>query len=249
VNRYRHLAATVLILLGLAVAMVVTDGATWGGEPSGCVAAADCSCEAFRSGGFAVQPTNTVSSLGFVAVGLAILWGVGRRGGKGEILTVAYGMAVVGIGVGSALFHGTVTSWGGWADLVGVYALLSLIIAINVSAPSRRTALVLFGGSATALAALQIPLHQGTGKYVLGVLVVGAVASEVVLEGTGRDRRWLLGAAVLLAAAFAIWSSSRTGAAWCEPRSLLQGHGVWHLGAAAAVGLLYRYLRPELVEN
>ena len=62
-------------MIVLSVAMVVTEAASWPGADSGCVAQEDCYCEAFRDDGFAVQPVNTASNLGFVLVGLVVLWG------------------------------------------------------------------------------------------------------------------------------------------------------------------------------
>ncbi len=43
-----------------------------------------------------------------------------------------------------------------------------------------------------------------------------------------------------------VWASSRTGGPWCDPESLLQGHAVWHVAAAVAVGLLYRGGQTDL---
>lgn len=234
----------------LAVAMVVTEAATWVGAESGCVAEADCYCEAFRADGFAAQPVNTASNLGFVLVGLAVLWTIGKRSAADELLAVSYGVVAVGLGIGSALFHGTITDWGGWADLVSMYTFISLYIAINIGEwrqLAASTTLALFAIAAGALAVVQVPLDQGAGKYLFGGLVAVALATE--LRVGGRDKRWLIAAMTMFGGSFVIWNLSRTGAAWCDPNSLLQGHAAWHLGSAATVWLLFRYLEPTLVKR
>ena len=44
--------------------------------------------------------------------------------------------------------------------------------------------------------------------------------------------------------AFAIWNASK---AWlCQPRSLVQGHAIWHLLGAVSAYFLYRYYASEL---
>ena len=43
--------------------------------------------------------------------------------------------------------------------------------------------------------------------------------------------------------AFAIWNASQHGL--CDPRSLLQGHAVWHLLGAASAYLLFRLWASE----
>lgn len=73
------------------------------------------------------------------------------------------------------------------------------------------------------------------------VLLGEALLTPVVRRARGRPalapagRRSVAWAApVLLAAAGAAYLTGRSGSAWCSPESLLQGHGLWHLLAAAA---------------
>ena len=72
----------------------------WPGEPSACIAAGDCSCEAFSEGPV-VQPVNTLSSLVFVVAGFALL----LRATAGRLLSRVYAVLVMFLGVGSAAFH------------------------------------------------------------------------------------------------------------------------------------------------
>jgi hypothetical protein len=234
-------------LAALAIAMVVTDAASWGGEPAGCAAAGNCDCEAVRQEGFAAQPANTVSNLGLVAVGAAVVWSAQRRG-RGGLLAVAYGVAVFGLGVGSALFHGTATSWGGWADLVPILFYLSLLGAVGTGGLRQwdaRTVVLVAAAAGCLLAAVQVPL--GSGKLIAAGLGVTIVGVEWANRGRDRDVRWLAAALGVLGISAGLWAVSRS--TWCDPRALLQAHGLWHLGAAVAAGLGYLYLRPALVRS
>lgn len=77
-------------------------------------------CERISDGPFR-EPINTLSNLGFMFVGLYILYKLTNEKSFNEFsginkITVTYGVAVVYLGPGSMMMHGTNTEWGGWAD-------------------------------------------------------------------------------------------------------------------------------------
>ncbi len=77
-------------------------------------------CERISDGPFR-EPINTLSNLGFMFVGLYILYKLTYEKSFNEFsginkITVTYGVAVVYLGPGSMMMHGTNTEWGGWAD-------------------------------------------------------------------------------------------------------------------------------------
>ncbi len=45
--------------------------------------------------------------------------------------------------------------------------------------------------------------------------------------------------------AFAIWLTGRPGNPWCNPDSLVQAHGIWHLLSALATWCFFKFLRTE----
>ncbi len=251
--------------------MALVGEGGWPGGRSGCVEAGGCDCEAVGAGLLA-QPANTLSALGFVLVGLAILAGIGgvrdrvtlhpargtpMRATSGYPATFA-AVAIL-LGFGSAALHASMTTWGGWLDLVAMHALMVLLLTYNLGRiyrwPFRRFLATMIGASA-ALAVIQWPLDNGLGKYIFGGLIVLTLATEAALAGrlgrwsagtpVARDRRWLWAALLAYGAGTVIWSISRSDGLLCAPGSLLQGHALWHLVAAAVIGLVYLYLRSEV---
>ena len=108
----------VYILLGLTGSLFYFETAQ---EPIGSISGW---CERV-SGGIFREPSNALSNLGFMVVGLLILKTLtaDERGPKEENtfiglnrLSVLYASAVIYLGPGSMLMHGTHTEWGGWAD-------------------------------------------------------------------------------------------------------------------------------------
>lgn len=257
---HRHLWASVAIIAALVAGIVAVGVDGWPGEPSGCIEAGDCYCEAF-TGGLIEQPANTLSNLAFVAVGLwVIAQARSRRGGSGLIATdpgVAnlYGWIAVGLGLGSMLFHGSMTEWGGWADLVSMYLFITFFLLYELRRLLGRTGTWMLGWWVVvnlALAAFQWVANNGIGKFIFGALIVATLAANrrvVRSPDVVRDERFFWAGLGTYVAGNVIWMLSRTGAPLCEPASLLQGHALWHITSAAAVGLFFLYLRSEQSEH
>ena len=83
------------------------------------------------SGGIFREPINTLSNLGFMVVGLYILYQLTNETSFNEFsglnkITILYGITVVYLGPGSMMMHGTNTEWGGWADNLSMVMYISI---------------------------------------------------------------------------------------------------------------------------
>jgi len=86
------------------------------------------------------EPTNTVSNLAFVFVGLYILWlaQYDPIDGKPSLSTrswflIMYGISCTAVGVGSFAMHGFNTPWGGWMDVTGMIMYITMPVFYNFS--------------------------------------------------------------------------------------------------------------------
>jgi hypothetical protein len=178
-------------------------------------AAADC--ETIGSG-FLGQPVNTLTTIGLVVVGLLI---VIRRRDRRWV-----GVALAATGIGSFLFHGPMPSGSEWAHDVTLAWLLAVVAGGGTrwERPSRIPALVALG--------VLFALAPATGDPVaVGLTFVALISLPL------RDRSAATLAPLALLAAVAVYGrAGATGGPLCEPDSLLQPHGIWHLGASIAVG-------------
>jgi hypothetical protein len=184
-------------------------------------AAADC--EAISSQWWG-QPVNTATALAFLVAAVVVFTRTGKR-------TIA--LALVLTGVGSLLFHGPMPPFAEWAHDV---SLTWLIVVITTSGTRWERA----GGWASLLGlALLIALVPALGDPVaVGLSVIGAL--RLLRIGNTLARVGL----VVLAMAGIVGRLSATGGPWCRPDSWIQGHGLWHLGAATAVVFL-ALARPQ----
>ena len=175
-------------------------------------------CEAIRPGWLA-QPANAASCLSFVAAGAWLWRRLGRRGSTSPEAALFCGL-VAANGIGGIAFHGPGDRASHWLHdtaLVGTFAAM---------AASRAPV----GAAATALAGTALAVRP-TATNVASVVGVAAVAGA---ETRARRRPRARTGLVLLTAA-AVNAVSRTGGPCCRPRSLLQGHALWHVLNAVAL--------------
>jgi hypothetical protein len=194
------------------------------------------------------QPANTLSSGAFTVLGLWLVRRALQTRSSEMALEVAYGCALAGVGIGSIAFHGPMPPGARWLHDVTIATVPAIVAARNLGAfsnwPVRRVlvaAALIIGivGTATAVAA-------GVGIALTGVVGGTAVITEIVLVRRGRRRlsprmtRLLILTVALLAGAGVINLLGRTDGPLCDPDSVVQGHGAWHLLTAGGL-MLYGY--------
>ncbi len=207
-------------------------------------------CERLRSGLLA-QPVNTVSSLVFLLVGLWIVVR-GRRAAGHRVQLAVYGVAVASNAVGGLLFHGLQTPGARWVHDVCILSVLLFIIAFDAARFLGRTTAWTIRGFLAALAGLGLVLalvpditfglYGGLG-VAMGVLELVDYRRQLpVIQAEGLTARWMarLGVLVALALGATAYLVGRSGSPFCGPGSVIQWHAVWHVLAAAAMGL-YAY--------
>jgi hypothetical protein len=259
-----------IALAAVALALAALGGfalAGWPGEPNGCLQTFGCFCEAPRPG-LVRQPANTFSNVGFIAVGLGIAWEAGRRRARGGAPSagdppIARGflpglcaVVVALLGPGSMALHGSLTRWGGQADVLSMYLWAALALAYAALRAARLSSgafAALFAGLCAVLAWTKFRVAFSS-DVIFGLLVGGFAAGEAIVwrrrRDLAQDRRWLALSGALFGAAFALWlPSRRPDGPLCDPHSLLQGHAAWHLLCAAATAAIWLYWRSERTER
>lgn len=161
------------------------------------------------------QPVNSATTIAFVLGGVIVML-------RTEHTWV--GIASIATGVGSFLFHGPMPPYGEWVhDLT--LAWLLLVVASNGRSWERWARIP---GLVIVSALIAIP---GAGDPVGVALAALAIVLLLMQDRSART----LGPLALLAVVAVIGRLGATGGPFCDPNSLWQSHGLWHLGAAVAV--------------
>ncbi len=195
-------------------------------------------------GGLLAQPTNAISSLSYVVVGGAIAWSV-RRSWRANTGSLAYAACVAAIGVGSVAFHGPQTS--GSQIMHDLPILITALFILNhdlvLLRPVARGELATFVG-ASAVATIVAVLVQASVPPLTGVVLGGVAIAEWLIYrrrlrpiDSGRQRRLYLTIVVVAAVAGASWLLGRSNSPACQPGSVLQVHGLWHVISAGLFAL------------
>jgi hypothetical protein len=239
--------ATVLSTTGSPSAVSSFSWAGW--RPATCMPDA-CFCERVRDGAIR-QPVNTWSNLAFFLSGLAVVaFGgldrlVGSRSGRLNpmrthfVYPAVLGVATALIGLGSFIYHSSMTFVGQSMDVISIYLLLGFMLVYNLSR-ARAEAM-----SGRVFVALYLLLNAGL------ALILAILATEVVIRRTRRpamSQPLFYAALTSLALACFAWILDVTRVI-CWPDSWFQAHAVWHVLTATAAGLVYFYFRSENAVN
>ena len=254
--RQLEIAAGYTVLAGSLVTwLLMAFGPDWSVYAPASCTATRCFCEMPRIGNLVLQPANGWSSLGFVFAGLLMI--VLARASDWEsamtpVAATAFGVTAIIVGLGSVLLHATLTLWGQFFDVLGMYLVGSFLLVSGMSRWLRipdRSAIAFYVLLCAALVVMLI-VQPELRRWLFAVVLILAIVVELVFARPRRPgvllRFYLLGILVN-AVAFAIWNLDQHGIA-CMPSSLIQGHAAWHLLGAVSIWLTFSYYRSERPE-
>jgi hypothetical protein len=194
------------------------------------------------------EPQNAWSNLAYVLAGALI--GAHFRGR----LLRGVALAMIGVGIGSFLYHASASGtlravdvgamywlfghlallalaslrprFAAWCERWAVSLTCGLLVASMAVTPRR-------GVSVWGIKPFDISLVTGTAALVLAA----ALLARAVHARRWSAWAWPAGSAILFAFAAALQIGDRAGG-WCwNPHAVLQGHALWHLLSATASGL------------
>ena len=194
--------------------------------------------------GLLAQPANTLSSLAYVLAGVLLLGRAAATRPGARMAPAVYAVTVIGVGIGSASFHGPMPAWGRFGHDLSIAAVLAFVIGYDVafaSGASTNAGLAMFATITTACAVV-LAVSPDADNALDAVLITGAVIAEIGASrsaagrATPAGRLWLLIVSVVAIGAL-LDALGRTDAPLCEPDSPLQLHALWHVLTALVLWL------------
>ena len=176
-------------------------------------------------------------------------------------MSLLFGVACCYLGLGSGLFHASLTRWGQQLDVGSMYAPLLACIAINVGryCPSHfrvnsgsripvwplLASLVVLGSYLLYHYKWSMSSGQVLPIHILIVVVfalVDCIPDRSKIDPRTLNRRWLFVGMVALVLAV-LFRQLDVARKFGTPESAIQGHALWHLLTALALGSMYLYYR------
>lgn len=238
----------------VTIALLNLIGPDWSRfAPASCTAT-KCFCEMPRTGALLLQPANSISSFGYVFVGLLMILMARSRewiSGFPPLAASVLGLAAVIVGIGSVLLHATLTLRGQFFDVLGMYLIGGFFLVSALAKwrhiPDRR-AMVHYALLCAVLVAILYALPE-VRRWLFAVVLLAAIILELVFARPRRSHvrtGYYVAGLIANIVAFTIWNLDQNGQL-CAPDSLLQGHAVWHLLGAVAMWFAFLYYRSERV--
>jgi Ceramidase len=219
--------------------------------PATCTATR-CFCELPRTDALIVQPANSWSSYGYAFAGfLIILLSQSKNWTSGfhPQAAAVFGLTAIFVGLGSVLLHATLTLWGQFFDVMGMYLTSGFMLVSAIARwrdSSARGAVALYLAVVGALLVV-LYLVPEVRRSLFAVVLIAAITLELIFA---RPRRlavrlsYYLAGIVTKAVAFTIWNLDQHGIV-CQPESMIQGHAIWHVLGATSLWLTFLYYRSE----
>lgn len=216
-----------------------------------------------------VQPANTWSNLGFIIVGWIFI-SVAKNDHKyferatvNNLLakfpgfTYLIGFSTLYMGIGSFLYHGTLTFPFQKMDQTGMYFLLVAFLSYNFF---KIFPIIKFRGKSyvsnkffiVSAVIVQAIFYFFLWKFPINILFPSLTLLFFItnfilihkIKNTISVAGFLKAAFVTLLVAFSIWILDITDKL-CSPTSIFQGHALWHILCATSIFLCYLYYRSE----
>jgi len=250
----RLVAAAMLtaLLAAVTIALLNLFGPDWLRFAPATCTETRCFCEMPRVGALLLQPTNSLSSFGYVFAGLLMILLARSRDWRSDFPPQAaaiLGVAAIIVGIGSVLLHATLTLWGQFFDVLGMYLIsgffLIWALAKWQNIPDRQ-ALVYYVLLCAVLVGILYALPE-VRRWLFAVILGIAILVELVFARPKRPQvrtGYYIAGLIANIVAFTIWNLDQRGQL-CAPDSLWQGHAIWHLLGAVALWFAFLYYRSE----
>ena len=245
-------AALTVLIAAITIGLLNWVGPDWARFARASCTATRCFCEMPRAGALLLQPANSISSFAYVFAGLLMILMARSRewiSGFPPLAASVLGLAAVIVGIGSVLLHATLTLWGQFFDVLGMY-LVSAFFLVSAVAKWRyirdRRTMIYYALLCVVLVAILYALPEAR-RWLFALILIIAIILELALARPLRPQvrtGYYLAGLIANIVAFTIWNLDQRGQL-CSPDSLWQGHAVWHLLGAVALWFAFLYYRSE----
>lgn len=254
---------TVIFTVFVLIIFYIAIFSGWFGVPDG---VGGNFCEAARVG-FIKQPANSYSNIGFIISGLSCAWilshsSINKTGFffKHPFIPLFYCLITVLLGPCSMAMHATETPIGGLFDMNSMYLFGAFMFSFALARYYKLNSFVFVTIYLVSIVLCNI---AGTYKTVFGFdffpgsAAFGLVCCLGMLYEFLNYRKhrpvvqfkYAVYCSLSFLIAFYVWHFGWDGHCFCNPNSLFQWHGVWHLLCGLSTFFMFKYYISEEVSG
>ena len=148
--------------------------------------------------------------------------------------------------------HASMTNIGGFFDMLSMYLICSFTFAYSIlryfKLQKSGFLLLFLVNMFICLTAhffkFDVPLVHFSGNLAFATFLILMGITEILIiykKKIIHDQSYAWAALICILLSFTIWNLTHTGSSLCDPSSIIQGHAIWHILDALALGLLFRY--------
>jgi hypothetical protein len=228
-------------------------------------------CEFNDLGNVLVQTSNTWSNLGFLVVGLLLIFfGIKDHRHQHEddranlllkypFFSIIMGSSILYLFIGSFFYHASVTSFFQMLDQTGMYAIVFSFMAYHIfrAWPTLKTKNKGVVSSHKIIFIVFLILNVLFVSYLwkvvdvnvfFPILFVTYITVTVIYNKRNSivkaSSKLLLFSLYMLFFSLTIWLLDREDVL-CDPTSLIQGHALWHILNSVVLLMIYLHYRAE----
>jgi len=260
--------STCCIILAIVVGIIgllhFVNGNWKNWQPATCLRTTPpkCFCERLDMESLIIQPTNTWTNVSFIIIGLLIFVQTTRdllyKEKKDDFAwySIIYAIGNIILGVTSAFYHASFSFYGQFLDNIGMFFIVLWCCSYNFVrlVPNRikRNEFIFLYAFLILIAGYVNLFMPDIRRHAFGVAIAIYIVQQIVIDlikkpwETGIEYFYWIGGFVTIALAFLIWNLDQNGL--CDPNSILQGHGLWHVLNAVVCYFLFLFYRSEVLK-
>ncbi|MEY4269328.1 MAG: hypothetical protein RLZZ58_544, partial [Pseudomonadota bacterium] len=178
-------AALTLASMAAIYALLTALGPDWSRYVAASCTSTRCFCELPRPGALIMQPANSWSSYGYAFGGflmIVLARSPGWTSGFHRQAAAVFGATAIFVGLGSVLLHATLTLWGQFFDVMGMYLVSGFMLVSAIARWrdfSARGSVLLYLG---VVGGLLIVLYwvPEVRRSLFAVVLLAAIALEMI---------------------------------------------------------------------
>ena len=202
----------------------------------------ECWCELPRLDSFPVEPANSWSNIFFLFVAIFIYrkFGIEKLHSKVAIISFSF------LGIGSFIFHSTLSYFGQVFDVLGMYVVVSFFILFHMKfwETDKRIRNIIIWASLNSILGVVIYFYPGIRRWIFSTMIVCLIVLTRKIITQSKNKKDFLIALGALLLGVLCWILDRHKVI-CDPKAWINLHCFWHFFVSLSGYYYFKFIAQE----